>query len=62
MNYNITISINIDICGQFIYEFVISIVLKLALTVVKGVFRDVNCVKCKTCMVVCFILNSQMTH
>ena len=48
--YNITFSINIEVCGQFIYElsyFLISILLKLALTVVKGVFCDVNCVKCK---------------
>ena len=29
-------------------NFVISILLKLALTVVKGVFCDVNCVKCKS--------------
>ena len=36
-------------------NFVISILLKLALTVVKDVFYDVNCVKCKKCMVVCFI-------
>ena len=36
-------------------NFVISILLKLALTVVKDVFCDVNCVKCKKCMVVCFI-------
>ena len=36
-------------------NFVISILLKLALTVVKDVFCYVNCVKCKKCMVVCFI-------
>ena len=36
-------------------DFVFSILLKLALTVVKDVFCDVNCVKCKKCMVVCFI-------
>ena len=34
---------------------VISILLKLALTVVKDVFGDVNYVKCKTCMLLCFI-------
>ena len=45
--YNITCSINIEVCGQFIYEFLISILLKLVLTVVKDVFCDVNCVKCK---------------
>ena len=36
-------------------NFAIYILLKLALTVVKDVFCDVNCVKCKKCMVVCFI-------
>ena len=36
-------------------NFVISIFLKLALTVVKDVFCGVNFVKCKTCMVLCFI-------
>ena len=36
-------------------NFVISILLKLALTVVKDVFCDVKCVKCKKCMVLCFI-------
>ena len=36
-------------------NFIISIFLKLALTVVKGVFYNVNCVKCKTFMVLCFI-------
>ena len=36
-------------------NFVISILLKLALTVVKDVFCDVNYVKCKKCIVVCFI-------
>ena len=36
-------------------NFVISILLKLALTVVKDVFCDVNCVKCKRCMELCFI-------
>ena len=36
-------------------NFVISILLKIALTVVKDVFCDVNCVKCKKCMVVCLI-------
>ena len=35
--------------------YVISILLKLALTVVKDVFCDVNCVKCKKCMVLCLI-------
>ena len=35
--YNITFSINIEVCGQFM-NFVISILLKLALTVVKDVF------------------------
>ena len=43
--YNITFSINIEVFGHF-YEFVISILLnKLALTVVKDVFCDVNCLK-----------------
>ena len=36
-------------------NFATYILLKLALTVVKDVFCDVNCVKCKKCMVVCFI-------
>ena len=36
-------------------NFVISILLKLALTVVKDVFWDVNCVKCKKYMVLCLI-------
>ena len=36
-------------------NFVISIFLKLALTVVKDVFCDVYCVKCKKCIVLCFI-------
>ena len=55
--YNITFSINIEVCGQFIYDvyYIISFLLKLALTAVKGVFRDVNCVKCKKWMVLCFI-------
>ena len=35
-------------------NFVISILLKLALTVVNDVFCDVNCVECEKCMVVCF--------
>ena len=37
-------------------NFVISILLKLALTLVEYVFRDVDCVKCKQGMVLCFIL------
>ena len=45
--YNITISINIEVCGRLFMNFVISIILTLALTVVKDVFCDVNCVKCK---------------
>ena len=53
--YNITFSINIEVCDQFIYEFVISILLKLALTLLKDVFCDINCVKCKKWMVLCFI-------
>ena len=36
-------------------NFVISILLILALTVVKEVFCDVNCLKCKECMVLGFI-------
>ena len=40
--------------------FVISILLKSALTVVKDVFRDFNCVKCKKWMVICYF--SQVTH
>ena len=32
-------------------NFAISILLKLALTVVNDVFCGVNCVKCKKCMV-----------
>ena len=51
-----TFSINKEVCGQFIYDFFISILLKLALTVVKDVFCDVNCMKCKKCMVLDFIL------
>ena len=45
--YNITFSINTEVCGQFIYEFCFYMLLKLALTVVTNVFCDVNCVKCK---------------
>ena len=52
--YKITFSINIEVSGQFIYDFFF-ILLKLALTVVKDVFCEVNCVKCKKCMVLCFI-------
>ena len=36
-------------------NFVVYILKKLAFTVVKDVFCDVNCVKCKKCMVFCFI-------
>ena len=39
-------------------NFVISILLKLALTVVKDVFCDVNCVKCKKYMVLCSFQSS----
>ena len=53
--YIITFSINIEVCGQFIYEIFVSILLKLALTVVKDLFCDVNCVKCKKFMILCFI-------
>ena len=53
--YNITLSVGIEVCGQFVMIFAISILLKLALTVVNDVFCDVNCVKCKKCMVLCFI-------
>ena len=42
--------------------FVISILLKLALTVVKDVFCDANCVKCKKCMVLIMLHFSQVTH
>ena len=59
--YNITFSINIEVCGQFIYEFCYFFSLEIALTVVKDAFCDVNCVKCKTCIV--FPLHfSQVTH
>ena len=54
--YNVTFSINIEVCGQVIFmSFVVFILLKLALTVVKGVFCVDNCVKCKKWMVLCFI-------
>ena len=53
--YNIPFPINIKVCDQFIMNFAISIILKLALTVVKDVFCEVNCVKCKMCMVLYFI-------
>ena len=41
--------------GNLFINFVISILLKLALTVVKDLFCDVNCLKCKKCMVICLI-------
>ena len=53
--YNITFSINVEVCGHLFMNIAISIHLKLALTVVKDAFCDVNCVKCKKCMVFCFI-------
>ena len=53
--YNITFPINIEVCGQFIYDFYYFHSLEIALTAVKDVFCDVNCVKCKKCMVLCFI-------
>ena len=53
--YNITFSINIEVCGHFFYDFFVSILLKLALTEVKELFCDVDCVKCKKFMVLCFI-------
>ena len=41
--YNITLSINIEVSSVNLYmSFVISIFLKLAITVVKDVFCDVN--------------------
>ena len=42
-------------------NFVISILLKLALTVVKGVLCDVNCVKCEK-MYGSMLHFSQVTH
>ena len=36
-------------------NFVITILSKLALTVLKDVFCDFNCVKCKKFIVLCFI-------
>ena len=53
--HNNTFSINIEVCGLYIMNFVISIFLKLALTVVKDAFCDVGDMKCKQCMVLCFI-------
>ena len=55
--YSITFSINKRSVVNLFMNFVISIFLKLALTVVKDVhvFCNVNSVKCKTCMVLCFI-------
>ena len=52
--YNITFPINIEVCGQFIYDFYYFFSLEMVFTV-KDVFCDVNCVKCKKCMVLCFI-------
>ena len=43
-------------------DYVISILLKIALTVVKDVFCDVNCVKCKKKVYGSLLHFNQVTH
>ena len=44
--YSITFSINIEVLVKLFMHLIFSILLKLEFTIVKDVFRDVNCVKC----------------
>ena len=59
--YNITFSINIEVCGQFIYAFCYFRYLEISINCGLGLFFDVNCVKCKKVYGI-MLHFSQVTH